>query len=33
MNRPTISNEIESVINKTPKKQKPGPNSFTNEFY
>ena len=34
MNRPITSNEIESVIFKTPKNNKsPGLNSFTSEFY
>ena len=33
LNRPVTSNEIESVVKKSPNKQNPGPDSFTGEFY
>ena len=33
MNNPITSTEIEAVIKKSPKKQKPQPDSFTGEFF
>ena len=33
MNRPTTSNEIESVTKKLPTNKSPGPAGFTGEFY
>jgi len=33
MNNPITSTEIEAVIKKSPKKQKPRPDSFTGEFF
>ena len=33
MNRPITSNEIETVIKSLPTNKRPGPDSFTGEFY
>ena len=33
MNRPTRSNEIETVIKNLPKNRSSGPDGFTGEFY
>ena len=33
MNSPVTSTEIETVIEKSPEKQNPGPDGFTGKFY